>query len=291
MSESTIDLNEPFEPERNLPVKTSSTIVPVTIKQIWDSRFSDNATNSKLIDYVERKEVYIVGMIRNSLKNSYSTMYEIDDGTGIYKVQVVHPEDTENGNVPNIENEPFQIGQYVYVAGRISTTSQEDQREPISVISAYAVHPCKDANQIACHLLQSLYVHLLTLKNNENKFELEPNQNRITNYFDFDDQKAKKVTVANEDDNDSGSEKLNSSPIRLNEIPIRSTPQRKIDIVKRALLRFLANTNSENTIDVKKIISHFSSTFSIDDIQSSLDALSYNGDIVCTGIEEHYFIV
>ena len=94
-----------------------------------------------------------------------------------------------------------------------------------------------------------------------------------------------------DDENDSGNEKVNSSPINVNEIPVKLTAQRKIDIVKKAILRFLKNTNSNNGIDAKEIINHFSDAFSIDDIQSSIDSLSYNGEIVSTGLDEHYFIV
>lgn len=289
MSESTLDLSQLTELEKTLPVRTNNTIIPVTIKQILEAQPSVDQINSKIIDNVDRKEVSIVGMILHSARNSYSTMYEIDDGTGTYLIQVIHPENTMNDDNSPPEIESFNNGQYVHVVGRLSTTSQEDQNEPIPVISAYSVRLCKDSNQIACHFLQSLYVHLLTLKNNENKVDVESSQNKITDYLEYEDKKTTKVSK--DFDNDSGNEKIDSSPISINDISIRMTSQKKIEIVKRSVLRLLNNTTSENGYEMKKIINNLSNIYSIDDIQSAVDSLTYNGEIICTGIDERYSIV
>lgn len=289
MSESTIDLNQPIETEKYLPVRANNATIPVTIKQILEADPSDDQPNSKIIDFVERKEVSIVGMVLNSTKSSYSTMYEIDDGTGSYMVQVIHPESSMNEENSITAIESFENGQYVYIVGRLSTTAQEDQADPMPVISAYSIRLCKDVNQIPFHFLQSLYVHLITLTNNKNKIIADSSQNKITDYLEFDDKKSKKKSK--DYDDDSGNEKIDSSPINLNEIPVKVKQQSKIDIVKKSVLRFLSNTTPDKGIEIKKIFNQFSHVFSIDDIQTAIDSLSYNGEIVSTGLEENYFIV
>lgn len=292
MSESNVDLSPTPEVEKYLPIKTNNAIVPVTIKQIIEARPSEDQLNSKIIDFVERKEVSIVGIVLSYTQNSYSTMYEVDDGTGSYQVQVIHPESSMNEDNSPPVIELFKSGQYVSVTGRLSSTSQENQTEPIPVISAYSIRFINDCNQIPYHFLHSLYAHLVTLKNNEGKFETDPGQIKITDYIVYDDQKPKKKSNGYDNDNDSGNEKIDSSPINLNDIqPYRLTAQKKLEIVKKSVLRLLSNTTADNGLDVQKIFGHFSSMYSIDDIQSAIDSLSYNGEIVSTGLDERYFIV
>jgi hypothetical protein len=124
-------------------VNVKDSIVPVTIKQILALFNQSSPGPYVMIDGQPRKVVTIVGLIRSTQCDGGSTIYEIDDGTGIIKV------------LDLTKDEPLSPWVYCRVLGRL--TLHHSEQNPIG---AFSVRRVTDWNQIPYHMLQALYVHL-----------------------------------------------------------------------------------------------------------------------------------
>lgn len=151
MTEGGFDVNDrlPSENNESLPVRTEDSITPVTIKQLLDSNYE--VGKPLLIDGVQRKQISIVGVIEGVTDEELSMCYDINDSTGVFRVQ----DFTKEMEL----SDSLSVGTYVSVVGKIALS---DDSRPI--ISAFSVRPVTDFNQIPYHHLQVLFVHLLTLR-------------------------------------------------------------------------------------------------------------------------------
>ena len=235
--ESGFDFNDrlPSETGEHMIVKTEDAITPVTIKQLLDSNFEPG--KNILIDGVPRKQVSIVGVIEKVTEDAIVSYYDVNDSTGIFQVQDF-TKDMET------LTESFQPGTYVSIVGKISFSDVD--RQPI--ISAFSVKKVNDFNQIPCHLLQALFVHLLTLRGlpSNSAFEI----------------KNKEYQGNTADPSKPGIDDSSSEEVLCNEI-----------------LEFLRMNKQIDGTPKSDIVSHLSSRFSVERISIALSALEYRGEI------------
>lgn len=136
----------PSADEQNLAVRVSESLAPLMIKQIRELTVEPG--QEILIDNQVRKHISLVGIIKSVSESGVAIIYEIDDGTGTINVQDYNLDETA---------EPLPVHTYVYVVGRIMP-------KDLNSITAYAVKPVTDPNQIAYHTLQALFVHKFSLQ-------------------------------------------------------------------------------------------------------------------------------
>ncbi|KAH0794764.1 replication protein A, subunit RPA32 [Histomonas meleagridis] len=234
--EGGFDLNDrlPSETGERLTVKTDDAITPVTIKQLIDANLEPG--KNILIDGVPRKQVSIVGLIERVTDDAIVSYYDVNDSTGIFQVQDF-TKDMET------LTESFQQGTYVSIVGKISFSDSD--RQPI--ISAFSVKKVVDFNQIPCHLLQALFVHLLTLRGLPS-----------TSAFEIKGKLSQGSTVSSlKPTEDSSSE----------------------EVLCNEVLEFLRINKQIDGTPKEEIVSHLSSRFSIENISSALSTLEYRGEI------------
>ena len=252
-----IDGNDRFlgENDANLPIKTENALVPVTIKQIMPNNFIKD--QSIIIDGVKRMIVSIVGIIRKKFEMNIYTFYEVDDGTGLIQV---HDYSQINEINPHVE---LKENIYVYVCGKINVNANEESSQPY--ISAFLVKPVEDPNQIPFHFLQAIFIHKYILAGslpNDSEFQ-KRDQININN--------SSRISHDNED-------------AKLNE-----EVSSKINNIKLTIITFLKNKNHIYGVHVDAIIKALSDQFSVQDINSALEDLEYNGEIYC-GVEADHYI-
>ena len=233
---SGFDFNDrlPSETGERLTVKTEDAIIPVTIKQLLDANFEPG--KNILIDGVPRKQVSIIGLIEKVTEDAIVSYYDVDDSTGVFQVQDFTKD-------MDTLTESFQPGTYVSIVGKISFSDVD--RQPI--ISAFSVKKVTDFNQIPCHLLQALFVHLLTLRGlpSNSAFEIK-----------------NKASQGNTVEASKPLDDTSSEEVLCNEI-----------------LEFLRMNKQIDGTPKSDIVSHLSSRFSVEKISTALSALEYRGEI------------
>ncbi|KAH0789795.1 Replication factor A protein 2 [Histomonas meleagridis] len=244
--EGGFDFNDrlPSETGERQPIKTEDAITPVTIKQLLDANFEPGKNIT--IDGIPRKQVSIVGLIERVTDDAIVSYYDVNDSTGIFQVQDFTKD-------MDTLTEPFQSGTYVSIVGKISFSDTD--RQPI--ISAFSVKKVVDFNQIPCHLLQALFVHLLTLRGlpSNSAFEIK---NKVS--------QGNSITSQKQVD-DSTSE----------------------EVLYNEILEFLRINKQIDGTPKSDIVSHLSSRFSVEKISDALSALEYRGEIY-TSSPDRYVI-
>ncbi|KAL9249353.1 Replication protein A 32 kDa subunit A-like protein, partial [Drosera capensis] len=109
-------------------------LTPLTVKQIGDAQSSASERGNFIIDGVDVNNVKVVGMVRNRVERTTDVGFIIDDGTGRIEI---HRCD----------------GMYVSVFGHLKGFQGKKQ------ITAYAVRPVTDFNELTCHFIECAYVH------------------------------------------------------------------------------------------------------------------------------------
>lgn len=145
-----------YDPNDQLPsvgetpqtVRTDESIVPLTAKQILAIPEPDPDHPDIFVDNQPRKEVCIVGRVAAFDVQPVSIVYDIEDGTGTVQVEMYNYEDTVV---------PTPVNTYVYVVGKFSTKRPQK-------IEGFAIRPITDFNQICYHMMQTLFVHLLSTR-------------------------------------------------------------------------------------------------------------------------------
>ncbi|TGZ83158.1 replication protein A, subunit RPA32 [Ascodesmis nigricans] len=124
---------------------------PVTIKQILDCNPNHQFENNTYkIDDVEIAHITFVARVMNITELPTNINYVVDDGTG--KCDVKQWKDLEEGGDNNTAQS--LMGQYVRVIGHLKTHNNKRH------ISAFAILPVKDYNEVQYHLLEAVYIHL-----------------------------------------------------------------------------------------------------------------------------------
>ena len=97
----------------------------------------------------------------NVNKQANAITLELDDGTGRIDAKFwTPPADDENPNEDVNETDAWQEGVYVRVFGHIRSLNQSEKNSFV----AMHITPIQDFNEITFHLLETIHVHLLALK-------------------------------------------------------------------------------------------------------------------------------
>ncbi|KAK8891261.1 Replication factor A protein 2 [Tritrichomonas musculus] len=250
----------PSEGDEHKPVRTEDSLVPVTIRQIIQS-IEQSKSDPPLIDNTPRKHISIVGMITEVTEDNISIIYTVDDGTGQFRVQdYTHAESDNNLSMP------FGVNSYVYVVGRFKAESPDNSSPPF--ISAYAVKPVTDPNQIAFHNLHALFVHLFAQRGRlppHSAFEREASHHNNSNTSNY-----------NSDYNGSSNQNNNDSKMSDDEI------------LKEAVKSFIRSKDQSYGVHINEIRRALSSRFSGEDIDRIVENLSYTGEIYSASEQDTY---
>ena len=247
-----LDDKLPSEPNENLIVNTEDTIIPVTIKQLIDSNFSID--QPFLVDGIPRKQFSIVGVVRSVQEEEIWTLYDIDESTGVFKVQDF------SKDFSSLE-QTFNVGTYVFVVGKINFF------ESTPVISAFSVKPVIDFDQIPYHFIYTLFVHFSTLRG------LPPNT--VFSFSKTIGQSAE--TAINNNNNNNNNNNINN----VN----KETNQNQDELIRKKILDFIRSKHA--SVNKSEIVKFLGNSYPLEKITNSLNVLEYNGEIYTTGIDTY----
>lgn len=152
--------------------RTSSTLTPVTIKQLLDSNVSSDG--KCMVDGRELGNIRVIGYIMNQNMNNTTKTYTITDNTGTIDVkQFFHEMDALNNT------DTYKTYTYITVYG----TYKPENRQ----VSAAKIVSIVDHNAITFHFLDAIHVHAKqtmqanTLKNDP--YQQQQQQNNPYNNF------------------------------------------------------------------------------------------------------------
>ncbi|OHT15383.1 hypothetical protein TRFO_14135 [Tritrichomonas foetus] len=242
----------PSEADNRLPVRTDDTLVPVTIKQILDA--NPEPGKPLMIDGVQRKIVSICGLIVNVSEENISIVYDIDDGTGVFRVQ-----DFTQSDSMNLEP-ALQVHTYAYVCGRINTGTKDRSAPPY--ISAFKVKPVEDFDQIPYHTLQALYVHKYMLHG-------------LPKNSAFDNDAKDQIHAPAQQQQTT------------NQRQAEPSLQRE-EMVKKAVLDYIRAKDQTYGVHQDQIAQALSNIYSVDEVLQAIEALNYGGEIYSAAEADHY---
>lgn len=247
----------PSEGEEHKPVRTEEALIPVTIRQIYESLESKN--DPPLIDGYQRKYVSLVGMVKEVTEDNISIIYVIDDGTGTFRIQDYTHSDQESLSAS------FEENTYIYAVGRIKPENKENP----PFVTAFSVKQVTDPNQIAFHNLQALYVHLYTTRGLPQNSAYEKSVAQNAGYSS----------------NQNAGMRASEQATKSNDSAVSNE-----DLVKQAVLNFLRSKNESYGVHIDEIRKALSSQFAGSDVDRAVDALAYTGEIYNSAEAEHYAI-
>jgi len=140
-----------------------ATILPVTIKQLLTAELT--AQNKFTIDGVQIQKIRVVAQIMSAKTGSQNNTValELDDGTGRMDTRYWPTVDAdEPDQFFQQEIAEWQEGVYVRVTGNLR--QQKNSNPPQISLLAQNVVPISDYNEITCHYLEALYVHMYNLR-------------------------------------------------------------------------------------------------------------------------------
>lgn len=123
-------------------------LTPLTVKQIGDAQSSASERGNFIIDGVDVNNVKVVGMVLNRVERTTDVGFVIDDGTGRIDIHR-----WVNEAIDQKEMEIIRDGMYVSVFGHLKGFQGKKQ------ITAYAVRPVTDFNELTYHFIECAYVH------------------------------------------------------------------------------------------------------------------------------------
>ena len=254
-------MNEIITLEPKKAINTDNRIIPITLKQLLTAKTVESKSSSVLlIDGRKAKHISVVAQIIGIVEDQISIFYEIEDGTGTFAVQLYKSTDTLI--------EEFEMKQYIYVVGRMATSAKKGEAEPVKIIMAYSMQAVSDANQIAMHMIQAIYVHKLALKENSEKKDF------LSTLSDYDDVESSPRSLT----------QIKNSPTKK-----KVSPEEKIENINQSIINLLKNIDG-NGLNQNEIIKSLSARYSISDIMTSLDSMSYQGIVVNTISSDYYAI-
>jgi len=127
------------------------TMLPVTIKQILNAAKTEDETLK--IDGREVNQVIVVGEVMSMDSQALCNSYQLDDGTG--RIDIRWWVDQETSELHADKRSLVTDTTYVRVVGKIRNFQDQQQ------VVAFDVRPVKDFNEITCHMLQAVHVHLV----------------------------------------------------------------------------------------------------------------------------------
>ncbi|XVF89496.1 hypothetical protein PTKIN_Ptkin19aG0134300 [Pterospermum kingtungense] len=124
-------------------------LLSVTVKQISEAFQSGDEKSNFIIDGVDVTNVKLVGMVFNKNVRSSDIRFHLNDGTG--RVECIRWV-TENGDTR--EMDALEDGTYVRVIGHLQSFQGKKQ------LSAFSVRPVTNFDEVTCHFLECIYLHL-----------------------------------------------------------------------------------------------------------------------------------
>jgi hypothetical protein len=234
------DRGSPDGSSERLPVNTKDSIVPVTIKQIREAlEQMEVGQHDVIIDREVRKNISIVGFVKSASAQDICYDYVIDDGTSDILVHD-YRFDADGDSGP-----PFTEHAYVYIVGKLMNGEQS--------VSAFSVQRVDDCNQIPFHMLQALFVHMLSTR-------------------------AMPADCAYAAIEKRGRSK---APDAAPPDPARRAPaeQPREGLVDAAILAFLRRGNRSSGTPRNMIVTNLLGQFSIEEIEEGIERLRYNLEI------------
>ncbi|KAJ4959120.1 hypothetical protein NE237_026231 [Protea cynaroides] len=149
-SQATQNPDVGFSSNKN---RDSQGLLPLTVKQISEASVSNDDKSNFLVDGVSVNNVTMVGMVLNRVERVTDIAFTLDDGTGRIECNR-----WVNEAVDTKEMEGIQEGMYVQIHGHLK--GFQGKRHLV----AFAVRPVTDFNEITCHFLECIYVHLYNTK-------------------------------------------------------------------------------------------------------------------------------
>ncbi|KAJ4800448.1 Replication protein A 32 kDa subunit A [Rhynchospora pubera] len=128
---------------------TTSTTVPLTIKQITEAFHLNDERADFLIDGMEPSLVKLLGRVLNKAERVTDVSFLLDDGTGSIEVTRWVSDSFDTDEMTKIEN-----GMYVVLIGKLKAFQGKRH------IGAHAVRPVQDLNQITLHFMECIHAHL-----------------------------------------------------------------------------------------------------------------------------------
>ncbi|GAB2291459.1 hypothetical protein Dimus_025714 [Dionaea muscipula] len=123
-------------------------LTPLSVKQIIEAEFSTSERSNFVIDGTDVYNVKIVGMVFNKVERVTDVGFIVDDGTGRIDIHR-----WVNEAIDSKEMDIIRDGMYVSVFGHLKGFQGKKQ------ITAYAVRPVTDFNELTYHFIECAYVH------------------------------------------------------------------------------------------------------------------------------------
>ncbi|XP_043718915.1 replication protein A 32 kDa subunit A-like isoform X2 [Telopea speciosissima] len=149
-SQATQTLDTGFSSAKN---RDNQGLLPLTVKQISEASLSNDDKSNFVVDGVDVNNVTMVGRVMNRTERVTDIAFTLDDGTGRIECNR-----WVNEAVDSKEMEGIQDGMYVQIHGHLK--GFQGKRHLV----AFAVRPVTDFNEITCHFLECIYVHLYNTK-------------------------------------------------------------------------------------------------------------------------------
>lgn len=151
--------------------RAKQSLRPVTIKQILNSH-EESPSGPTLVDGVPVTRVSLVAVIRDIKKYDTVVIYRIEDGTGVFDLKRFigksnNPADDgdkemrsydDEGNDENETEDPYEVGQYIYVQGSTKVFNEERR------IQIQTMRRVEDHNEVIFHLLDAIKAYKYLVK-------------------------------------------------------------------------------------------------------------------------------
>uniref|UniRef100_A0A7S2SSA9 Replication protein A C-terminal domain-containing protein n=2 Tax=Rhizochromulina marina TaxID=1034831 RepID=A0A7S2SSA9_9STRA len=127
------------------------TVIPFTIRQIKGATIG-HADDPVKIDGVELAQVRLVANVMQVTEQSTYVVYDVEDCTGMIQVKMWN--DQDENEMTATRRAACRQGVYVRIHAYLKVFNGQ-----ISV-TAVDIRPVEDQNEITCHMLEAIYIHL-----------------------------------------------------------------------------------------------------------------------------------
>lgn len=126
------------------------TIQPITVRMALAARHNQEDGSYTLSDDRKLHHIKIVGAVRSFVESSSSTLFEIEDGTGLLKVKQWLD---DSGTARSMELRQAICKEHIYVKiiGKLQSFNDD------FMLLADSIRPLKTANELTHHMLEVVY--------------------------------------------------------------------------------------------------------------------------------------
>ncbi|KAG4383485.1 hypothetical protein AAZX31_13G080300 [Glycine max] len=149
-SQTTQGPDSSFVPSKN---RDAQSLLPLTVKQIYDASQSSDDKINLIIDGVDVTNVTLVGRVSNKAGRITDVTFVLDDGTGRIECNKWLHEAVDTN-----EAEAILEGMYARLHGQLKHFQGK------RTLNVFSFRPVTDFNEIASHFTDCIYVHLYNSK-------------------------------------------------------------------------------------------------------------------------------